>query len=340
MFRKLVAISILLSCIGCQEIVFDIDHTNDPEGNFEALWSEFDQLYGLFRIKQLDWDSVYSVYRPQVDRSTSQMELYQILVEMLEILDDGHVVLLPVGTNLPQYVGGPRGKIDTTQDFSLEVVKSQYLSNAGENEMEMTYGEIGNGIGYFHIPYFSGSDKDFSDATTEMIDRFQNTRGLIIDLRGGDGGDDIASKAIASHFTDKRRHYMNSRIKNGPGPEDFTGLQQWFIEPRENTYLKPVVLLTHRQTISATETFVLAMKTLPQVTLVGDTTAGAFSNLALRELPNGWIYTMSIGEWTDAQGVSHEGLGIIPDSLVENTRPEILSGIDRALEAAVQRLEE
>ncbi|MEL6256252.1 MAG: hypothetical protein AAFR87_29885 [Bacteroidota bacterium] len=30
-------------------------------------------------------------------------------------------------------------------------------------------------------------------------------------------------------------------------------------------------------------------------------------------MPNGWVYSLSIGDWRDAEGVSFEDIGLIPD---------------------------
>jgi len=58
-------------------------------------------------------------------------------------------------------------------------------------------------------------------------------------------------------------------------------------------YTDPIALLTNRRTFSAAESFVLAMRTLPQVTIVGDTTGGGSGNPLHRELPNGWGLSVS-----------------------------------------------
>ena len=60
----LLAIGIGLLC-GCTH-PFD-NHMNTPSENFEALWQIIDEKYCLFADKQVDWDSVYTVYEPQFD---------------------------------------------------------------------------------------------------------------------------------------------------------------------------------------------------------------------------------------------------------------------------------
>ena len=320
----------------CEKHIFGLEYTNDPVGNFEAFWSEFDQMYGLFKVRGVVWDEVYRQYRPLIDETTTDAELYDVLVDILEILDDGHIVLVPTGTDLPMYTGGPIGRIDTTPDFDLDILRENYLSEPRETDGGMLYDFISGDIGYLYIDNFADGEKVFASETEEVLAHLGDARALIIDIRGGSGGEDIAGKTIASYFTDQRRLYMTNSIKNGPGPDDFTEPAEWYIEPRGDApFTKPVALLTNRQTISARETFALAMLTLPNVNTVGDTTAGAFSNLVTRELPNGWGYSMSIGDWRAADGTSYEGQGIPPQVLVRNRRADYLAGRDEALETAI-----
>jgi C-terminal processing protease CtpA/Prc len=80
------------------------------------------------------------------------------------------------------------------------------------------------------------------------------------------------------------------------------------------------------------------MKVLPHVTFVGDTTSGAFSNQINRELPNGWGYSLSIGQWVDANGLSYEGKGLPPDVVVQNKKQDVVNGKDEALEKPIELL--
>lgn len=330
---------LMLCTFSCEKYIFGVEYTNEPEDNFESLWSEFDQMYGLFKVRNVDWEAVYDQYRPLVSPSTSDEELYQVLVDMLGVLDDGHVILLPVGTGLPMYTGGPIGRIDTIQDFDIDILKENYLENPRETDFALLYGWLEDSIGYLHIYNFADGERAFEKEMEPVMEYFENASGLVVDIRGGGGGEDIAGKTIASYFTSQRRLYMTTSIKNGPGPDDFTTPEQWFISPKgDQPFTRPVVLLTNRLTISARETFALAMRTLPQVSSIGDTTAGAFSNLVLREMPNGWGYSMSIGDWRAADGTSFEGIGLPPDELIQNKRSDLLNGKDEVLERALELL--
>ena len=333
----LLSLSILTSC---DDLLLGEEVANTPENNFKSLWSEFDIRYGQFPIRGIDWDSVYTTNISRAQSTTSDEALYELMVEMLDPLNDGHVALIPIGTTLPDYHGGPIGKLDAMSDFELDVVKDNYLQEVKSSGDFFNYGYVANGIGYLHIEGFSDLAKFFEEPMNEVISYFKNADGLIIDVRGGYGGEDVAGQYIAGYFMNEKRPYMITKIKAGPEHQDFTDPVTWYVQAEgDQQFLKPVVVLTHRFTISARESFCLAMKVSPNVTFMGDTTAGAFSNQINRELPNGWAYSLSIGDWRDANNTSHEGIGLIPDVLVQNTREELLNGKDNVLEEAISFLE-
>ena len=72
---------------------------------------------------------------------------------------------------------------------------------------------------------------------------------------------------------------------------------------------------------------------------VGDTTTGAFSDAVTRQLPNGWLYSISVGDYRDAENRSFESIGLAPDILVENSAADLAAGEDKMLEAAIQALQ-
>ena len=338
-FQPSLLVTILLIS-ACDHIFLEEEIENTPIQNFEEMWREFDKKYGLFSTKGINWDSVYTVYRPQVNNDMNDRELYDVLRAMMELFDDSHVALVPTkGSYLPVYQSGVLGRLDTIHDFDLDLIKSNYLKNARFEDPFFTYGLLENNLGYIHIEGFSDLPKFLEDPFENVLGSLKETQGLIIDVRGGYGGEDVAGQYLAGRFAQKEIAYMKSRVKAGPGRNDFTPYQIWTVKPEGNyQYTKPVLVLTHRHTVSARETFCLAMKVLPNVRFIGDTTAGAFSNQINRELPNGWGYSLSIGQWTDAQGTSHEGIGLVPDMIIKNQRQEVLGGTDQALEAAMSDL--
>lgn len=87
--------------------------------------------------------------------------------------------------------------------------------------------------------------------------------------------------------------------------------------------------------MSATERLVMAFQTLPNATTVGDTTNGSLSSKILRELPNGWNYSVCPQKVEAFDGKYYEGIGLAPDHLIQNTPDEMYAGNDAVLEFAI-----
>lgn len=335
----LITILTCLSLISCDELLLPDAPSNDPISNFETLWNDYDMLYGSFEVKGINWDSVYVANRSKISENTSDSELYAVFTDMLDILNDNHVFLYPTDPNLASYNSGIIGRLKTFQDFKMDVVKSNYLTAPKKHNESMLSGMIGEDIGYIHFSNFNESSGVYQKLMPDLITKYKNTSGLIIDVRGNEGGNDQASVQVAGHFTEETVKAFQFRIKNGPERNDFTEWKSYEMQKEiDNPYLKPIVVLTHRFTISAAETFVLSMNELPQVTIMGDTTSGAFSDVIRRELPNGWAYGISVGQWTDASNRNWEAIGFPPDQVIINLPEELAAGTDRALESALSFL--
>ena len=112
-----------------------------------------------------------------------------------------------------------------------------------------------------------------------------------------------------------------------------------FLSPGKGAIWKrPVVLLTNRGVFSAANHFVLMMKELPHVTIVGDKTGGG-SGLPLNStLPNGWSVRFSASPILDAQG-NHTEFGIEPDVKVSITSEDWTRGVDTIIEEALKLAE-
>ena len=170
------------------------------------------------------------------------------------------------------------------------------------------------------------------------MNALKDTKKIIIDIRNHAGGDDKVSRYVAGWFTNERKLFMTVRKRNGAGHNDFTAPENWYVEKQGNfQFTKPVILLTTKWTASAGETFTWAMKTQSHVTQMGDTTAGGFTDVISRELPNGWLYFVGVGDYRDANGNSKEGIGIKPDTYIINTQQDIAEGRDKVLERAINQ---
>jgi len=112
----------------------------------------------------------------------------------------------------------------------------------------------------------------------------------VIDVRRNSGGADPLGVEIASRLTGNRYLAYSKVTRNNPdGPLRFTARQEtWVPASTRPGFRGKVVLLTGPDTISAGETFAMAlMGREPHVTRIGLNTQGVFSDVLGRTLPNG-----------------------------------------------------
>jgi carboxyl-terminal processing protease len=331
---------IIISTSGCEKLFFDEDISNTPINSFEMFWSDFDKFYPSFGVKHINWDSVYIINRPKITDQTSGIELYNILTAMIKPFKDGHVSLVSNYGKCNSYTMPPE------YYSNMRIYPQNYLSSFEVNNSNVSYWSVKNyNIGYICINTFNVKSKTFVYADDsflvidDIIKLFRNKDGIIIDLRGNGGGLPANVETIVNRFTDIKRLYIKLRSKNGPGKNDYSEWTDYYIEPKgSEQFLKPVVVLTSKSTGSAAEWFTLAMKTLPNTTVVGDTTAGCFSPKVERELPNGWSFTLSSKIAVSADMVQYEGFGIPPDYTVLNSKNDLDNKRDAILEKGIEVL--
>jgi carboxyl-terminal processing protease len=334
-------LSVLFFLYGCDAMFVGPDPANTPEDNFEIFWKDFDRYYAQFSLRRIDWDSVYAVYRPQVSPSTSDRQLFGILSSIVLGINDMHV-------NLYTPMGDVSWKSMVPAAYpSMRIINAGKYIQSGAPQYTVIGYRTGQDptIGYIWIQTFVGQGEGLSlaDPRYLMIDdvlsRWKNMKGIIIDVRWNGGGNIINAETVAGRFADESRVYAYHRQKVGPGKDNYSPWKSLSIEPKGSyQFLKPVVVLTSRATSSAAEMFVMAMRVLPNVTIVGDTTGGGVGNPIYRELPNGWTYRLATEIEADAQGRIIEGVGVFPDVPVLTAVADSANGIDRMLEKGIDIL--
>jgi len=323
--------------IGCKSLFFESEPANTPVGNFMELWTTFNEKYAVFEQRNVDWDGQFAIYSPQVDENSSDEELHDILTAMMATLDDGHVSLY--APNEPFWNGHQEFREPTALGlFSGDLILNTYLSGDFINfSNQIFYGTVSNNdVGYMFINHFRGDELVIID---EILEGMKDLKGIIVDLRRNGGGDFTNGQVLVSRFADEKRLAFSAKPKNGPGRNDFADPVDYFIEPGGSfQYAGPVMVLTDRYTLSAGESVVLFFRVLPNVTVIGERTSGAMGERIEKELPNGWIYSITGQVIIAADGNIYEGPGIPPDMEEINTVAEINSGMDRVLEKAIETI--
>ena len=317
--------------MSCENQFFEPEPENNPEALFEELWSTFNTDYAPFEERNVNWDEQYSLFRPEVNMNTTDEELFDVFKNMLSCLNDGHVQMAVPNRKFFFSNSYYENKIDD-ELFNLDLIEDNYITSGLKkmSEDHLTMGWI-NDIGYVHLKWVY----TFM-FTNDILDYFADAKALIIDLRHNGGGDFTWTYSQFGRFTEEERYTHRSKTKTGPGKEEYSDWHEWYVYPDGEYYNKPLILLTDRYTMSAAERATMAFKTLPNLIHVGDTTNGSQSTMIPRELANGWIYYVSPQKVEFLDGKSYEGIGLIPDIVVENSEEEMKAGIDQALEKAIE----
>lgn len=331
--NKLLTICILaLSLSACHSVE---DYPDDPVGNFDALWTIIDQHYCFLDQKHVDWDSVYSVYRPQVNEKTNYLELFYICSDMLNELRDGHV-------NLTSYFSTSYYKnwwSDYPQNFDQRLVEEHYFHFQEFSRNGLSYCMLPDSVGYIRYPQFTLAT---GDGTLDWaLALLRNAKGLIIDIRDNGGGALSVAELFARRFISQRTLAGYICHKSGPGHSDFSEPYAFYYDPADAgrvTWLdKPVAILVNRSTYSAANQFVSFMRHLPNVIIVGDRTGGGSGMPFSSEMPNGWAVRFSASPIYDCQMQLTEA-GIDPDIRVDLDPTAAATGHDTIIDTALATL--
>lgn len=318
---------------------------SDPEVNFEAFWSKFEQKYPFFETRGIDWQQQYDKFRPLVTGRTGNQQLFEILSDMVQPLEDGHVSLSKNGN---KYCPGD-GTLYFYREFDDDSVKDlrrvteETLRSKGFGKTEklgpiLQYSKSDH-FGYLRIIEFEGVKRSkLNKKLDQLMVSFSDCEGVIIDIRANPGGYDSFAVDIANRFTDQRRLGYIRETQQSPGK--FKAPQKHYLEPvKGRAFKSPVILLTNDASASAAEVFAMSMKELPHVTIVGDRTEGIFSDMMETKLPNGWRYTLPHQVYWTPDGKCYEDIGVPADVKVINKRADLESRIDPLIITAMERLQ-
>lgn len=325
---KIYFLLVLTFLSSCENIFFERDYaSSNPFTNFDYLWNEIDRKYSYFDLKNVDWDQIRITYRGRLSESMTEEELFEVLSEMLNNLRDDHTNLV-APFNISRY----NLPIQERKNYFSRTIEEFYVPTPRITGAFIHEFLPGEDIGYIRYASFMNNiDKRSLD---HVLTRYQDARGLILDLRENGGGSIHNIPILLERFTAHRVHAANSITRNGPGRNDFGPKEPFHIGAHEGvTYLKPVIVLIDRGSYSATTFFALLTKSLPQVMLMGDLTGGGGGLPTGGQLPNGWTYRFSVSQLLDLQGNNYAEEGVPPDIFAafdwnDLTRDEI---IERAL---------
>ncbi|HLO61098.1 MAG TPA: S41 family peptidase [Bacteroidales bacterium] len=316
---------------------------NDPVTNYNYFVRTLNEHYGLFPYKNINWDSLCMYYSQYINQETSPDTLFFTLCRLAGHLKDKHVWI----DNDNYAYNYSIGKIALTARMDSIFGARKKLKDSGT--IERTYldknsftsptcniiaGKIDSVTGYLSLDWFDGNVKKCDSAMNKAMHSISGCQYLVVDIRNNIGGTDSSSLLVANYLVKTNHCYQVSKIRDSRDKSGYSLPLYWHTDPRQGSGFKKIAVLINRYTISAAETFCLALKDQPEILFIGEPTAGAFSDATDAILPNGWHFSYSIGVWTDCQGVLWEGKGIQPDYRINSMEPELTDRdvyIDQAL---------
>lgn len=316
----------------CEKLMFEkeLDATS-PHDNFEYLWSECNEKYSYFELKNIDWDEVHTRYSAQVYDDMSDDSLFLLMAAMLRELKDGHTNLIS-NLNVSYF---PIQKLGQ-DNFDWRIIQDNYLPENYYRSGPFSHDFIANKqIGYIRFPSYTGGVG--STNLNFILNRYKDTKGLIIDIRENGGGDVSDVFNLLSRFVADTTLVNYSRIKTGPDHNDFSADEPVYLYPADSIiYTNKVMVLTDRSSYSASSFTSLAIKAIPNMTLVGDTTGGGLGLPNGGQLPNGWRYRFSITQALTLDKDNSYENGVPPDIFALFDWNDLTK--DEVIERAIQEI--
>lgn len=313
-----------------------------PPFVFDLFWQTFREQYAFFEQRSMDWDAIRTVYRPRVRKDMSADELFALMKETLEPLNDGHVHLY-LGTRKHFQAGdnivskrlresfaarsgpGDFGSYVSNWASGLKRTISEGFLNEPVHRVandQIWWGAVNDKVGYINVyqltNFIKGSNWKnraeqlalLDDVFDEIFAAFDQKEAILLDLSHNQGGFDAAGELIASRFADHRRNVLTVQ----PLGVSMKQSQRIFVQPSSRTrFTKPVYVLTSPVTVSAGEGLVAMLKAFPHVRQIGETTRGYLSGISNKPLPMDLMVSVTPQRWLSPEGHALEVEGNRPD---------------------------
>lgn len=295
---------------------------------FDEVWSAFDREYANFgSLPKLDWTKLGAEKRKQLARVETSFDLAAVLADGLARLEDLHVWVKAGEDGLPGW------QPDRPLNASWKACAAT-IGKVEDTEKDLAWGRTQDGIGYANV--YALSKKELVDAFDAALESLADTTGLVLDLRFDGGGDELLAQALAGRFVDVERVYSKNQYRSGPKHDDLGPVLERKFAPRGPwRYEAPVVVLIGRRVMSSAESFALMLAQCPQVTTMGDRTAGSSANP--RRLEPGAGIVVNLPRWRDLDPAGNpiEHVGVAPKVKVDAAPSAFTDAKDPVLDAAL-----
>lgn len=325
---SIVIVSILINFTSCSKddsvntATPTTTSTTEQQKVFQEFWDIYDRHYPLMHRKNINWQTVYDTYYPQITATTTDTELFNHFnIIMATIIKDGHTDV--VYNNSQEAIFEPDFNETIETMVTNNTPSKVNIVSSSANNPYISYGTLASNtnIGYINSKNFepvNESESEFNNfkaIVDEALTALQSKTGIIVDIRTNGGGQGPFAYYLAGRFFANATpiELIRQRIKETTGSTtsalgdwattEFEGYPDARVEggyvagvfPEDNTitqsgtfqYTNKVALLTSNGSASAAEYFTGAMKTQTHVKSIGDKTFGIFAGSDIFTLTNG-----------------------------------------------------
>ena len=298
---------------------------------YDAAWKAFDAEYAKFVIrKDLDWKAAGEKHRKGAEVAKTTYEAAAAIAALLTELRDLHIYVKAGNEGIPGY------RRERPLNGSWKGSQAE-VGGWTETKHGVTFARTSDKVAYVNV--YALEDAELPRAFDETLEKMADTTGLVLDLRFNGGGDELLGRQVAGRFLDKTRVYSMSQYRSGAEHDDLGPKNQRECEPRGPwRYEAPVIVLIGQRTMSSAESLALMMAQCPQVTMMGDRTAGASANPRKLELPGEIVVNLPRWIDLDPDGKSIEDVGIAPAVKLSAAPDTFTDKKDPVLAAALEKI--
>lgn len=317
MKKLLIYTSFVLFFSSCTD---EIIEKTDLENTFRVFWKYMDEHYIYFNEKNINWDSLYTVYAPRAKVLRTDDDLDSLLTEVLSHWEDRHIsILRDKGKGV---ISGD--SMSYRSNWRKEPFPAVLKYEFGNYEYKTNEFYTCSSWDYYYLKINTFGGKDFVPELHELLEKEREfTRyGIIIDFRHCPGGFLRIALNLVSLFYSGEKTLLYKQSKTGKGHNDFGHLEPiTFAGKNVISPEMPLVVLTDSVCYSASNTCSYIFAELPNVTVVGTSTGGGGGTIQTVSLLNGLVLRYPHLKLFSSSGANIE-FGLKPDIFCDFKRPE------------------
>ena len=222
-----------------------------------------------------------------------------------------------------------RGPVGTKVKLELQRDEEKLTKTIVRNEIKIktVSHDIIEKENIAHITITSFLSEELPEEFIQALYATEDTKGLILDLRGNTGGLLPNAVVLANMFLDNGT--IVSIVDRNGKKNDIKAVEN-------NFYIsKPTVILINEGSASASEIFSGAMKDYHKAELIGEKTFGKGLVQKVEQLPYKAGMNITIAKYLTPSGADINKIGITPDFEVEYTKEDYIKNRDPQLDKAI-----